>query len=329
MGRPLLPPLAAFFFLALLFSADVPPDAARAAETPAYVAIGDSLAFGVGAPEPRTGGYVGLVHSALQTSDRYRERGLQIVNLAVPGATTADLLIPGGQLDSAVEEIRSRQDDETSADDNVEIISVNIGGNDLLSLATPSSPCFEDVGSDACIDDFGAVLSSVQESLAEVLKQLREAAPNAGIYLLDLYNPYSGTGDSRETVADLAVQNLNGVIGANAANEDLKVRMASVFLLFRGRGLQWIAADGIHPNENGHRVMGEVLLATIDNRAPFIPPELLEQTPAPAASPSDDLPDLRAGDDSGAEWVVWVLVPVAFAAGTLLAAAYFWARGRP
>jgi hypothetical protein len=129
-------------------------------------------------------------------------------------------------------------------------------------------------------------------------------------------------------VADLAVQNLNGIIGANAATENLDVRMASIFQLFRGRGPQWIAADGIHPNENGHRVIGEVLLATIDNRAPIIPPELLEQTPAPAASPSDDLPDLSRGDDSGNDWVVWVLVPVAFAAGTLLAGAYFWARGR-
>src|SRR5512141_114251 len=100
MGRPMLPPLAAFFFLALLFSAGAPPDVAHAAETPAYVAMGASLAFGVGAPEPRTGGYVGLVHSALQKSDRYRERGLQLVNRAVPGATTADLLIPGGQLGS-------------------------------------------------------------------------------------------------------------------------------------------------------------------------------------------------------------------------------------
>ncbi len=315
-------------FFGLFFSADLPPPPAHAAETPAYVAIGDSLAFGVGAPEPRTQGYVGLVHGALQTSERYRDRGLQLVNLAVPGATTADLLIPGGQLDSALEEIRSRQEDKTSADDNVEIISIDIGGNDLLSLATPSSPCFDNVAGDACIDQFGQVLSSVQTNLREVLRRLREAAPDAGIYLLDLYNPFSGTGDSRETVADLAVQNLNGVIGALAADKDLKVHMASVFQLFRGRGLQWIAADGIHPNENGHRVIGEVLLATIDNRAPQIPPELLAQTPAPAASPAGDLPRIGPGDDSGPGWIVWVLLPVAFAAGGLLVGAYFWARGR-
>jgi lysophospholipase L1-like esterase len=338
MGKA-APPLAAFFFLVLVASSPVvaqapgpgPPGIgavlAQAAETPAYIAIGDSIAFGVGAPEPRTNGYVGLVHRALQTSGRYQDRGLQLVNLAVPGATTADLLIPGGQIDSAVEEIRSRQEDDTSADDDVELISVSIGGNDLLQLATPSSPCFEDAGNDDCIDQFGEVLSSVQSNLSEALKRLREAAPEAGVYLLDLYNPYSGTGEELEPVADLAVQYLNGVIGANAADEDLGIRLASIFQLFRGRGLQWIAADGIHPNEFGHRVIGEVLLATIDNREPVIPQELLDRTPAPAASPVEGI-DIPTGDDSSTDWLVWVLVPVAFAAGLILAGAYFWARGR-
>ena len=326
MGKLLLPPLAAFFFLALLLAPDNQSATAQTAGTPAYIAIGDSIAFGVGAPQPRTQGYVGLVHRALQTSDRYRDRGLQLLNLAVPGATTADLLIPGGQVDSAVDAIRARQ--SGPAGDEVEIISVNIGGNDLLQLATPTSPCFLTIGSDACIEKFGEVLSGAQENLSKALGRLRDAAPDAGIYLLDLYNPYSGTGDARETVADLAVQNLNGIIGANAASEQLRVRLASIFQLFRGRGPQWIAADGIHPNENGHRVIGEVLLAAIDNREPQIPAKLLEQTPAPTASPGSDLPDLTARDGSGTDWLVWVLVPLAFAGGTLLAGAYFWARGR-
>ena len=55
----LLPPLAAFFSL--------PPSPlaarrqrAHAAETPAYIALGDSLAFGVGAANPAAEGYVAL-----------------------------------------------------------------------------------------------------------------------------------------------------------------------------------------------------------------------------------------------------------------------------
>src|SRR5574341_100767 len=159
MGRFLLPPLAAFFFLTLLLSPDAQRAGAQNGGPPVYLAIGDSIAFGVGAPQPRTEGYVGLVHEALRTSERYRDTGLQLLNLAVPGATTADLLIPGGQVDSALEGIRAGQ--EGAAGDEVQIISVNIGGNDLLQLATPASPCFETIGSDACIEEFGDVLSSV------------------------------------------------------------------------------------------------------------------------------------------------------------------------
>src|SRR3989304_1092891 len=111
MGKLLVPLLAAFLSLSLLLTE------ARAQEGPAYVALGDSLAFGVGASDPPTRGYVGLTHDALRKSDRYRDRGLELVNLSVPGATSSDLLLEGGQLDAALDEIARRQEDTSSADD--------------------------------------------------------------------------------------------------------------------------------------------------------------------------------------------------------------------
>src|SRR3989304_299278 len=81
MGKLLVPLLAAFLSLSLLLTE------ARAQEGPAYLALGDSLAFGVGASDPAATGYVGLTHDALRKSDRYRERGLGLVNLSAPGAT--------------------------------------------------------------------------------------------------------------------------------------------------------------------------------------------------------------------------------------------------
>jgi len=325
----LLPPLAAFLFLAfVLTSPSSGALPAAAAETPAYLAIGDSLAFGVGAPDPSTGGYVALAYKAIQTSDRYEERGLALINLSVPGATSSDLLIEGGQIDAAIEEIESRKDDEESADDNVEIISVNIGGNDLLRLATPNSPCAVDPTIEPCLELLGEMLIGLQDNLTEALERLRQAAPEAGIYLLNLHNPYSGTGDIREGLADLAVQQLNGVIGAVVADEQLGVELGDVFQLFRGRGSQWIADDRLHPNEKGHKVMAEVLLATIDGRAPRIPRELLLETPAPVSDPGE-LPDLPSRGDGGVEaWWFLVVVPIAFLAGVMISVGYFLARGR-
>ncbi|MBI1885493.1 MAG: hypothetical protein HYS09_04155 [Chloroflexi bacterium] len=89
------------FFLALslgLFAAFLSAPGASALRPPVYLALGDSLAFGIGATIPAEGGYVALVHDKLRRSDRYIDRGLDLVNLAVPGATSGDLLVEGGQL---------------------------------------------------------------------------------------------------------------------------------------------------------------------------------------------------------------------------------------
>src|SRR3990172_8133666 len=125
MGKLLLPLLAAFLSLGVLLTG------AQAAQTPLYIALGDSLAFGVGASDPPGKGYVGRTFDALRKSDPYRQSGLELLNLSVPGATSSDLLVPGGQLESALKEISLRQGDASSPGDDVGIISMDIGGNDL------------------------------------------------------------------------------------------------------------------------------------------------------------------------------------------------------
>ena len=311
-------------FLLIAASAAAPaPVSAQSDTAPVYIAIGDSLAFGVGAPIPEEQGYVALAYESLRASDRYGEGGLDLLNLSIPGATSSDLLLEGGQLDVALAEIEGRSEENA-----VEIISVNIGGNDLLALAAATSPCISDPSADPCLEFLGQTLGDLQKNLQAVLERLREAAPSAGIYALNLYNPFSGTGDIREGLADLGVQQLNGVVGAVAADTSLAVRLGDVFQFFRGRGGQWIAGDGLHPNEQGHQVLAEVLLATIDSREPRIPAELLDVTPAPVPD-GGELPELPDpdGSDGLPVWVVFAVVPIAFAAGALIAGGYFVARG--
>src|SRR3990172_11269862 len=220
--RRLLPLLAAFLSLSLL----APAAPAGAEETPAYVAIGDSLAFGVGAPAPASGGYVALTYQTLRSSDRYRDRGLELINIGVPGATSADLLLPGGQVERALAEIRDRQDDTSSADDNVEIITVDIGGNDVLALATPDSSCLVDPLASDCQEVYGEMLVELEDNLDRVLRGLREAAPKATIVVLDLYSPISGRGGGADLIADYAVGGINEVTDRVVSDEELAVRLA-------------------------------------------------------------------------------------------------------
>lgn len=319
MGKRLWPPLAAFLFLfaALPFISTGIPDA-TAQQAPRYIALGDSLASGVGASEPAQTGYVARVHDALESSERFGESGIDLINLSAPGATSSDLMQPGGQVSNAVREIEQNE---------VPVITIDIGGNDLLDLANLDSPCLTDLQAEPCLAEVGETLNALQTNLREVLEELRDANPTASIVVVDLYNPFSGTGDIRELIADAGVQQINGVIGATASDPDLNVELASVFQHFQGRGNQWISEDGIHPNDEGHAVMAEAVLAALDGRDPAISSELLSVPPDPvtvlgSAPPSED-------DGGGVDVIVLVVaVAVAFAAGGAVSGSFFLMRGR-
>jgi lysophospholipase L1-like esterase len=328
MGFRLTPLPAAFLSLALLALITQEHDA-RAQEVPAYMALGNSLAVGVGASNPSTTGYVARAHQSLRASERYGQIGLDLINIGVAGATSADLVAAGGQLDAAIDEIVTRRDNGLEGDE-VEIISLDIGGNDLLGLVASRSPCLESASVEPCREAFGDVLSAIQNNLTDSLTRLREAAPDAIVVVVDLYNPYSGTGDLREAIAELGVGQANGVIAAVTADADLRVRTASIAQLFSGRGGQWVAPDGIHPNDNGHAVIAEAVLAAIDNREPVIPAELGAVSPGETAQPpvTGPEPETSSEQEDVPTEVFAVAIAVAFVAGVAVSGGYFVARGR-
>jgi len=321
MRARLLPPLAAFL-IALAIALPAPSSSAQEPPVPAYLALGDSLAFGVGAENPAAQGYVGLVAFELEQTEEYAETGLEVVNVSVPGATSSDLVEEGGQLDQALEAIEEREETEGLA--AVDLITISVGANDLLALGEPESDCFVDPLGDPCQEALAATLAGLNENLAHVLTTLRAAAPLAEVYVLDVYNPYSGTDDPLEIVASVGVQQINGVITAVAADPTYRSELVSVFELFQGRGNQLIASDGIHPNNDGYLVMAEAVLSTIQDR-PFVFPPDISPVPSGSVSPTP----VDNGGDSGVDAVVfWITLPLAFAAGVVLTGAYFLMRGR-
>lgn len=314
------PPLAAFLLLAasLVLSSSSTANGSVQAAPPRYIAIGDSLSFGLGASEANQTGFVALVHDSLEGSERFATSGIDLINLSSPGATSPDLMQPGGQLQLALNEI--------SRSESPPVISVSIGGNDLLDLADADSPCLNDIQTGPCRDELGQSLSDLQTNLEQVLQSLRDASPEASIVVVDLYNPFSGTGDIRELLADAGVRQFNGVISATASGPDLHVSLASVFQIFQGRGRQWIASDGIHPNDDGHSVIAEIVLAALDGREPRISNELLSVPPDPISVFGSGS---STTDDGGIPVVVLVLaIVLAFAAGGAVTGAFFFVRDR-
>ena len=324
MHRTLLPLLAAFLVLGTL--AIAPGNTALSADQPAYVAIGDSLAFGVGANNPAAEGYVGLVHLGLTQSSRYEESGLELLNLSVPGATSDDLLLEGDQLDQAIEEIETRREEAEGPGTEVDVITLDIGGNDLLALAEDGSPCLDSASGEECRLALGQMLSALQENVRTILQRLREAAPEARIFMIDLYNPYSGTGDEREVIAAIGVEQVNGVLSVAASEPSLNVNLVPVHELFEGRGSQWVASDGIHPNDAGHQVIATALLSAMQGIPVVLPSDIAG---APTDPPVIDTNGNGNGDGDGTDWLLLVIgISVAFVAGVAVSSTYFLARGR-
>lgn len=152
-----------------------------------YLALGDSVAAGVGAPEGL--GYVEVL--AGQLSDA-RNCGtgqalgcrLELDNRSVGGATTVSLI--SGQLPGALDLLEERNGNRTPVDD-VRLITITIGGNDVFNpVIGACATGFTTV----CGQTVARQFAQVSTNYAAILGQLREAAgPRTTIAVMTYYNP--------------------------------------------------------------------------------------------------------------------------------------------
>jgi lysophospholipase L1-like esterase len=232
-----------------------------------YIALGDSLSFGIGASDAGTTSFVALVHARLGSA-------FELMNLGVPGATSQDLV--GRDLDHAVQEIEQRKADSDPNND-VRLVTLEIGGNDLLHLyasLVQTGICASvetTLAKPQCADALRSVFDGFRPNLTATLDRLREADPSLRILLLTLYNPFEripGVGE----IGDLSLEGkpdtpfaegLNDIIRAIAQRRD-DVTVVDIYPLFQGRSQELIFGDGIHPNDEGYRVMADAVTAALN-----------------------------------------------------------------
>jgi acyl-CoA thioesterase I len=243
---------------------------AAAPATRQYVALGDSLAFGVGASEPERA-YVPLLFQYFQQPRTENVRILR--NLSRPGETS-DSFVAGGQLALAVAAIVEPATD-------TRVITLDIGGNDLLVL-TSIEPCQSFPGSEPCQALVAAQLRKFAINYELILGALSSALENdpgkETLFVMTYYNPFRGTGHLYESFADRALLGTDLVIDCSAPPGDARAGLndliacigassgavvADVYLAFRGRGfeLTHIAAGDIHPNDAGYAVITQTFIA--------------------------------------------------------------------
>ncbi len=237
-----------------------------------YLALGDSVAFGIGASDIATAGYVPLFSDYLEDEEDIKT----LVNLSV-AAETSGSMIGSGQLAAAVATI-------TDSDNDVEVVTLGIGGNDLLGLlGTP--PCGVDPAGAACQVAVATALGGFAGNYTLIVGTLAAALEDdvdETLYVMTYYNPFSGTGSPFELPIEAALLGVDGAIdcaaaATNPANAGLNDLIACIGSAVgatvvdvqpafdgNGLGLTHIGVGDIHPNDTGHTVIADALVASVE-----------------------------------------------------------------
>lgn len=238
-----------------------------------YLALGDSLAVGVGATQPDATGYVALIHRALVGPEATPRVGT-LTNLAVSGETSASM-IAGGQLAAALNAIAVAQPP-------VALVSLDIGGNDLLRLLGTEVCATDPVGAE-CLQLLALTLTEFDANYRQIVTALVERlathAPDARLAVMTYFNPFSGTDAAYEAAGELALLGADGLVDCAAADPQARGMNDIIACLapelgavpvdiqprFAGLGLELthIGSEDIHANDAGYAVIAAAFVEAL------------------------------------------------------------------
>lgn len=238
-----------------------------------YLALGDSLAVGAGATSPDDLGYVGRLFASLSRPDGV-PRVTALLNLAVGGETTTSM-IRDGQLVTALDAIRA-------ADPPIALVTLDIGGNDLLGLLNTEACASAPQGPD-CRRLLAQTLVDFEANYRQIIGELTETmdvhVPDARLAVMTYFNPFSGTDAAYEAASDLALLGTDGRLDCEADEsaargmndiiaciaEEVGAVAVDVQPRFVELGLELthIGAEDIHANDRGYAVIADAFLEAL------------------------------------------------------------------
>ena len=184
------------------------------ASTPvAYIALGDSIAFGTGSSLPDRRGYPALLADLYST---YSGDAVTVHNLAIPGETAATFL--SGDQVNALASVRQQLEGQGVP---IQLVTISLGGNEMLNQRYSDAAEREQA-----LEDF-------QESLDAAVARVREEVGSGPTLVLTTYYDLS-EGDPQVEHSDAWwTARFNQVIDEVAARFDGQV--ADIEPVFRGR----------------------------------------------------------------------------------------------
>jgi lysophospholipase L1-like esterase len=222
-----------------------------------YTAIGDSIAVGVGATN--NFGYVNYFHEHLTQ----KLGTVDLNNKAKSGIDTSGLLF---QL--------SVDKGTQNAIKNAKIITISIGGNNILSCANADYTSIDEVCAANGAKQFATDWPKILEKIRNI-KKLKATDPIPGLYVMTLYNPYMASVElDLFNKADLYIEDgfsdangtykgINGIIRDSAADSYTVADVYNHFTVNNNDKMnEWThfyeADRDVHPTDLGHQEISNV-----------------------------------------------------------------------
>ncbi|MFD1019919.1 SGNH/GDSL hydrolase family protein [Thalassobacillus hwangdonensis] len=204
------------------------------------VAIGDSLTQGVG-DETENGGYVGILENTLSNNGSNQE--ITIENYGKRGNRTDQLLK------------RMEKEEIRDSIQQADIVLITIGANDVMKVVKDNFSTLD-------YNDFKAVQDDYQDRLTEIFSIIYEENPDAKVYLLGLYNPFSTYFNNIPELGQ--IMNDWNEIGKAVVAKDENSTFIPIEDLFINKEDEFLwKQDHFHPNKNGYKAMAERVLEYI------------------------------------------------------------------
>lgn len=251
------------------------PDASPGApeldpNAPVYLALGDSLAFGVGASDEATTAYVPLVYDYLRET-LPDGADLQLLNIGKSGSTSTTMV--ESQLPVALSLIEQHNLDDDPAND-VKVVTIDIGGNDAFK---PLREVCATGMSASCVQAVEDVFETFAQNLTKTLSQLRAADPELPIAIMTNFNTLIACEQQAiapaaelvlEGAPDGSMPGMNDIIREVAAGTNVLV--AEAYGQVEAGELVG-GTDCLHPNDAGHQEVADAFIAAIAGTAPATP----------------------------------------------------------
>jgi lysophospholipase L1-like esterase len=236
---------------------------AAAATGGAYLALGDSLTFGIGVPRPQQNGYVARVAHRLEAS----EPPISMTRVfAVPGETASGFL--ERRLDDVVSVI-------TDLGPRVALVTIGLGANELLQTRRAPA-CARDRASDGCQAEADAALRQAEDALETIVAGVQNAlllnGSDARVLLLAYYSPEADALSARTLVGSdgrvgcSATEDISGLNDRIACVADRRgTELVDLYAAFLGREdeLTRIGGGDLHPNADGYGVIADEIVAVV------------------------------------------------------------------